>query len=188
MTTRRRGKLLDGLRAQVGTDLAQADKRFKRDPDGIVALEMIQAAVAAGVALPPALGRWLDARINDYLGGEADTLDRAFGLVPKPGDDSARNKRRERASWGGPLAQVHLLASLGATIPDAVHMVAAVTGKSTALLERKYRDLDRRAQRKRDGAQLRTLHISEIEQLLAPYPEDLQSRLTKNGILAGFLR
>ena len=188
MTTRHRRTPLAQLRAQVITDLAEADVHFRRKPDGIAALEMLQAAAAASVALPPALAKWFDARIGEYLGNRADTLDRALGLVPKPGADSARNLRLERAGWGGPLAQVHLLATLGATIPEAAEMVHATTGKSAGLLERKYRDRNWRAQRKRDGAALRALHVSEVEQLLAPYPDDDRFRLVKKRILAPFRR
>lgn len=188
MSTKRRPR---SLQATVAADLTEADELFRRTGDPVVAMEAVRIAIMLKLPLPAAIGRWLDAGLGQYLGKGTDTLDRALGLVVLPGEDSARNRAIEQNRWVAPLADVHLLAALGATIPQAAHMVAANRGVMKTTLERKYRDSNRQAARKRLADELRTLHYTEVEQLLARYPDkdvDVESGLAKARIRKRYAR
>lgn len=172
--------------------MALADAALLPTPDPIACLQIVQVAALLALPLPPNTAAWLRAGADAYLGGSAPTLDRALGLQPKPGAESPRNRRLEACRWLALLADVHILAALGATIPEAAHMVGTLRGASPATLASKYRRSGRRAEREVEAEALRDrLHVggwrrSEVLLHLAQYPDDVESRRGKARIMANF--
>lgn len=178
-------------RASDERDLAKFDQLFASKPDAFDAVYIMARALTAELPLPPVVAGWLKPRLGAFLSGQAKTLDAALGLAPVRGQHWAYSRFHEsmrRLSWNHPIYSLHVLASLGAAIDDAAVMVATKSGLSASTLARKYRDQNWRKDRKVFAEMFRTKHRESIEEILAQYPDDVQSRPVKARIRAKFLR
>lgn len=172
--------------------LADLDECFASEPDVILALHMLQLALAAQLPLPKVVAVSLCLCIREVLTGRAKTFDAALGLASVKGRHSALSRFRESIRrglrWRDPIYALHELASLGAAIDDAALVVATQCGVSASTLARKYRDLNLREQRKFLAESYRAESHETIEGILADYPDDAQSHPVKARIRAKFLR
>jgi hypothetical protein len=178
-------------RARDERVLAEFDQLFASKPDALTALYTVVQATATNLPLPPVVAEWLNQRICECLLGRAKTLDAALGLASVKGRHSAVSRFNEsirRLRWRDPISALHELASLGAAIDDAALVVATKYGVSASTLARKYRDLNLGEQRKVWAEVYRAESRETIEELLAQYPDDAQSRPVKTRIRTKLLR
>jgi hypothetical protein len=110
--------------------LAQADASFAETGDVMEALSWVGFAAKYGKPIPPHIGRWLHGAIVNYTTGSG-TMDQALGLaVASPAQP--RHKANHAAALRGALAEMMILHTLGATIPQAAAMVEARRGPGLA--------------------------------------------------------
>ena len=157
---------------------------FALKPDALRALDVVRQAGATGLPLPLIVAEWLNPRIEDLFSGRAKTLDAALGLVSVRGQHSALSREREVLRWVGPIESLHELASLGAAIDDAALLVATISGVGASTLARKYRNMNLELARKVWAEIYRDRSRESIEEALAKYPDNVQSRPVKAAIRA----
>jgi hypothetical protein len=147
-------------------------------------LDVVRQAGAAGLPLPPVVADWLNPRIEDFFSGRAKTLDAALGIASVKGQHSALSRKREFLRWADLIASLHELASLGAAIDDAALLLATGEGVGASTLARKYRDMNLVLARKVWAEIYRDRSRESIEEVLANYPDNVQSRPVKAAIRA----
>jgi hypothetical protein len=110
-------------------------------------------------------------------------LDAALGLASVRA--SIRLEPHPRAPpLAGAIQSLHELASLGAAIDDAALLVATEEGVGASTLARKYRDMNMELARKVWAEFYRDRSRESIEEVLAKYPDNVQSRPAKAAIRA----
>jgi hypothetical protein len=149
--------------------LVEADQSFGDTGDVMEALSWIASAAKAGLPIPPRIGVWLKQAIDAYRSGTAPSMDAAMGLGGR--GRPPRRQLYERGKRQAANARMYVLQVAGATVEQAATLVARLAPDDTVntLIDRYKRSgLGRRARRDRGAVRW---HWTEIEQILAEYPD-----------------
>ena len=149
--------------------LPLADQSFAETGDVLEALRWARLALDAGLPVPPRIAAWLAAGIKRFVKSEVHSLDSALGVTGS-GKADPRRKVRERSRLDGPLADMLVLHTLGATIDQAAALVAK--GRSIEPLAEHYRRSDRGKMALRDRRLvLQAWTRAEVEAYLGQYAD-----------------
>lgn len=157
-------------RAALANELQLADAEFLKRHDGAIALGWVQLAAKAGVPLPPNIGAWLAAAIQEALNGEG-SLDAALGLRGT-GKANVLRARAVTSRLQNALARMFVLHSLGATIEQAACLVATLGAYKYSTLFARYSrsGMGAKAQEGRD--EMWSLWDADhLRAMLAEYPD-----------------
>jgi len=180
---------LERIRAKVAAGLAKAEAAQPSSApfDRLGLLEALQMAARHGVALPPRMGAEIAEALRRYFASEAATLDSAFGVAALRGQEGPRRARERESRWVGRCVDINILRAMGATLDDAVDMVAQRHGESRSTLRGKYQAL----RLARDLAEVRALaarwHYTEVGEILYDYPDSIEKERAAARILGRYV-